>query len=343
MSLIDRILLVISVILGGGIVSCSHGGYSQKNKSEESKVAFNKEYSDKLWKRVSAEIQAETESRRLPASTGEDDLNQKFQISFKDLASKDKSFELYVFPKVTSTNFKTQENLNDVYLSSPQLISVKVPFAGKCSYLIKTYNKGQAAIYFNDQVKGDTQLNCAIFELTNEKVKNADRRDLKEGDEVSRRIFIDERYRVYGLETDFYSSNSSRLSIVTHKKILDGNSGIDSGLGFIPSDILSQRRIRNIQDVETASVFADGKSSNGAFSFKFNESPYKVDRMAMNQIRRLNGKFSAPRCQLKKIEYQDELGRDSRAFWCQKAVWPSVIETANYVAVAGKMKSSDNK
>jgi hypothetical protein len=299
---------------------------------------FNHDYNKALWAKVAQEIDTEIEKSRQPATAAFQSIPALIGNKFSDLRGKNKSFEIYVFSKMNNKAVKTNESPLEVYLSKPIRMSVKVPYASGCAFLMSNFKDFRAAQYFPANYADNKGLNCAVIEITNSRVAELNRPLLRDGDELKKRIYIDDQYRVFGVETDYYSGQEGRLVLATSGQKFDGNSSTTAGIGFIPAEMPSAISIEKTALKKVSEVFDSSMSSAKELSYNYSSDKTVIDAIALKQIQRLNKAFKAPNCEFREINYQDNLGRSNRMYWCQGAAWPSVVDSGNFVAVTGLLK-----
>lgn len=293
------------------------------------------EYQQKLWQKVAREIDDETSTSRNPAAA--ESVASKIGFQFGDLRGKNKSFELYVFPKVSQMAAMNSLKSKEVYLARPVLMSVHVPYASNCSYLKDHFNEIHPRKYFPQDLL-DGPRSCAIIEITNTRVKELSDPIRKDGDELRKRMYLDDQFRVYGIESDYYSSGPNGIELKTAGLRYDGTGASTSGISFIPSEMIVMANVESMEPANSKSIFVEDVQSSKSLGYNYPPDRTMIDAIALRQIKRLNRKFSPPNCQYQKISYRDLLGSPGRMFWCQGASWPTVVDTVNFVAVASLRK-----
>lgn len=326
--MIRYLALAIAMVL----MSCAQS--PQKSKSVQHK--YNPEYERALWEKVSQEIDYESERSRRPAAS--ESMAALMNINFDDLRQKNKSFELYVFAKMNNQAAKTQLGAKEVYLSKPIRMTVHVPFAAKCSFVIRNFKDFHADKYYPAEFENDKDRGCAVIEITNNRVKDMQKPLLRDGDELKKRIYIDDQYHVYGVESDYYAGQEGSLELSSFGQKYDGTSSITAGIGFIPAEMVNSTSLDKVETVKVSDIFVEDINSAKSQGYNYSSNKTTIDLIAMNQMKRLNKKFAAPKCTMKEIRYQDNLGRNNRMYWCEGSVWPAVVDSGNFVAVTGLLK-----
>lgn len=311
------------------MVACGHGTTSYNKDSSN--------YKQQLWQKVGAEVDQDMQTSREPATS--DNLVAQLKININDLRTKNKSFELYVFPKNSTMTKKSIEDDGEVYLTKPLVMKASTKYASNCAFLFKGgFKKLHPEAYFPAEYQNGKDKTCAILEITSDKIKTLSKSLVRDGDEIRKRIYFDDQYRVFGVETDYYSGEAGRVEEKTVGARYDGATHATSGLGLIPTDIPALATMNTSLPAAVNEVFVKDAAAAKFAGFSYNNSKTVVDLVSINQIKRLNKKYQVPSCSLKKLSYKDFYGRNIRSFWCKGAAWPQVVDAPSFLVVTQGMK-----
>jgi hypothetical protein len=297
------------------------------------KTQIPADYQQKLYEKYSADYQVESQTVREPSSEA---ALQTLKVQLGDLNKlKPGKFEIYVFPKMNQMNSKEIASDDTVLLGKPIVNEVSVIAVNDCKFFLVQggFAKTGAKNYFPATL-AQSKKKCAIVEVTSKSIRNLNKSLLRTGDELRKRLFLDDSYLVYGLETDYYSRDEkqSNLNQKTVGMKFPSGSATTSGMGFIPVDMPVLQNISSTEVVEANTVFADVKRKNVA-DFTFKSDGAVVDALAIRQISRLNKQFKTPQCGLRKFTYKDYYRKKVEMYWCEGMPWPQVVENNQFVAV----------
>lgn len=316
-------LLSASVVL---LAACSHWHKNANN------IQVPANYQEALHQKVGADLIAESDAMRSPANEGWQLQTLKTQLGdFNKI--KPGKFEIYVFPKMqTMTHMEIGEE--GILLGKPHIAEVSVLAVTTCEAFINkaAFSKYNPASYFNAKLAENKQGKCAIVGVTSRSMRDANRSLLREGDVLAKRLYLDEQFNVYGIETDFYSKDAKQneMNMKTTGMKLGPGMPSTSGLDFIPVDMPALGKIQKMDTVDFRTVFA---ATSKPTDFTFQKNGTLVDRMALRQIGRLNKNFRIPSCAMKKMSYKDHYRKQVEMYWCEGVPWPQVVNSLQFLAV----------
>lgn len=281
------------------LVSCAHapGGPWNPHKNAATKAAHQQ---------VLSELESQ---QRTPASVTADlganlaDLNRL----------RPGKFSVFVFPKVSTIHHKTAEPV-ETYLGAPRAFEVSVIAENPCQQFIQRglFASLTPRDVYPASLAENRSRRCAILEVTDLQLKNKARGALKPGDALMQRLFLDDAYQVYAVDSVLYETPRSNRTV---RVLNDEKLAANSGLSLFPIDLPSRRA-----KVSTG-VPADGFAAS-------------LDGVAVHQIRaRHLRSFATPRCRGAVTTDRDVLGSQVRIGWCQGMPWPAFSETARFVSV----------
>lgn len=261
------------------------------------------------------EVMKELDSNfhREPASA----LNE-LNVDFTDLRKVSPGkFEVYLFPKVSSQTSK--ESLHkDIYLGPPKVFEVSIQVVGHCRQFISEglFSKYKPSEAFPKELGSDSQRFCAIMEISDKRLSNIDKALLKQDDQLSVRLFIDDSYRIHAVDHILFETrNKNRLV-----RRVSEQETFTSGLSFFPMDLPTSASVSRKTELES----------------HFSK---KLDPIAKHQIqKRYSSSFSAPRCEGVVFTSKDPLGGNSEVGWCRGIPWPSYSENRRFFSVTQPLR-----
>lgn len=318
-----------SLITAGAVLAltaCAHPG-------KQSHLQAPANYQAALYAKAGAEITAELSDKRGPANT-ENWQVETLRARLGDLNKvKPGKFEVYVFPKMQTMTHK-EVGSSEVILGKPKVHDVSLLAVTSCQFLIQQngFAKYSPARYFKSDLAKDKKNTCAIIEVTSRDLKNLNRSLLRQGDVLTKRLYVDDKYNIYGLESDFYSKEAkqSEGNIQTAGMKFTPGSHATSGLDFLPVDLPSLTALDKIESASTSGVFA---SKGQRTDLTFKNQGLLVDSVALRQISRLNKSYRAPNCSLRRLAYKDHYRKPVEMYWCEGQPWPQVVNSQQFVAV----------
>ena len=247
-------------------------------------------------------------------------------------------FEVFVFPKNSNQTHREKSD-SGVSLGKPYKITVSPVYLGNCSFLgTGGFSKFNPKSYFPPELVSKTSKSqCAIIELT---APERDKALWLNGDILKKRIYIDDNYRAYGMETEFVSGSRD---VQVGKHILDPKEGLSSALDGIPVDLPVLGAIYPPADAKTfekieSFVLADlagpsGEAPVASENKRLYDPKVPLDSISLAQIKDLNQKFELPTCKGKAFSYVDSMRKKVKVYWCDGKPWPQATETQQYFAV----------
>lgn len=310
------------------LAGCSHSSH----ETSYTKTGIPADYQQKLDQEFAQDYRAEYKSNREPSAA--DVQLQLLKAQIGDLNNlKPGKFEVYVFPKLSQRNHKEIPADAGVILGKPLIHEVSILVVTDCEMMIKrsAFSKYSPKNYF-PQALGETQQKCAIVEVSSRTMRELNRSLVRNGDEMSKRLYLDDKYNVYGLETDFYERDEKqkKMNLKTVGMKFENGSPSTSAFGLIPVDMPSLSHVLSIERVSAKTIYRND-STESDFSFKSDGA--LLDKMAIRQISRLNRQFKAPQCALHKLTYKDYYRNNVEMYWCEGLPWPQAIENNQFVAI----------
>lgn len=249
-------------------------------------------------------------------------------------------FEIYLFPKISPQT--ARNNLTeDTVLGRPKVMEVAIPTVGSCQYLIggqggfKKYNPQQ--YFLPDVISARSQ--CAIIEITSKSLLNLPPPLRKPGDVLRKRLFIDDAYRVHGLETDLFVNGRD---IETVGQRLDPRQPFNgSGLHGFPLEfppLLGAIEWPGVTLTKISLRDRFSKSSGPMAQLSFDEKNLTIDQIAQAQIKKINHSFDLPACQAISFQYRSSFSHLVTVDWCEYSPWPQIVNTPNFLAVTQNLK-----
>jgi hypothetical protein len=251
----------------------------------------------------------EENSKRSPAS-----LLSDFKINFRALrALSPAKFEVYVFPKISSQNSKELDN-DESYLGPPRVFEISILAVNPCSQFINEglFSKYRAREAFPAELAEGNNRHCAILQITDKYLMGLDKALLRQDDQLSLRIFIDDTYKLHAIDHIHYVSRGD-IKIVRR---IGENEALSSDLSFFPVDL----------------PFLNSKMKPGSVDQEFSNL---LDPVALFQIQqKYSASFRQPKCDGVTISQFDSLSGNTRIGWCQGVPWPSYIENLRFFSVS---------
>jgi len=251
----------------------------------------------------------EDNSKRSPAS-----LLSDFKINFRALrALSPAKFEVYVFPKTSSQNSKELDD-EDSYLGPPRVFEISILAVNPCSQFIYEglFSKYRAREAFPIELAEGSNRHCAILQITDKYLMGLDKALLRQDDQLSLRIFIDDNYKLHAIDHIHFVSRGD-IKIVRR---IGENEKLSSDLSFFPIDL----------------PFLNSKAKAGPVDQEFSSL---LDPVALFQIQqKYSTSFRRPECDGVTISQLDSLNGTTRIGWCQGVPWPSYIENLRFFSVS---------
>jgi hypothetical protein len=238
-----------------------------------------------------------------------------------------KKFEIYVFPKDTKQTAKVASEVGTI-LGKPYKVSVSPLFLAKCSsFKNNGFSKYNPLNYFPAELI-NSKRSCSIIEFTSLRLTGLPKDLWKVGDVQTKRIYIDDNYSAYGMETDVVQSGRD-LTTTKHK--LDPREGLSSALDGIPVDLpVFDSLFESDSSKENFSLQNLATPEHLRMAY---DSARPLDRMSLSQIKKLNQKFELANCNGRTFAYKDSMRKNVKIYWCQGFAWPQAVETKQYFAV----------
>ncbi len=330
-------LLLISALF---LAACAQGPVTSNptpTPGTNAKHSFDAKYKEQLFAHYAPQMEAEWNALRKPAN--DSSLQEQLKLSLSDLNKiNPKKFEIYVFPKKSTITMKTSEP-GEITLGKPTVIEVSTLANTSCQFLIKSgFKKYNPKAYFPAELGEKKSRNCAIIEMTSRTLLTMNRSLLKNGDEVSKRLYMDDAFNVYGIETDYYLSENGVLNLKSIGFKYEAGTPVSAGLGIFPTDMPSLSRVTSSDRVATNKIFRVESLKPGQDQNTYANFDTQVDRVSFNQIKRLNQKFKVPNCEMFQMKYQDMYLSSVNMYWCQGKPWPQVVENNQFVAVTQNLQ-----
>lgn len=221
-------------------------------------------------------------------------------------------FEVYVFPKVTSQTSKSLDG-DEGYLAKPRVFEVSLVAENPCRQFIQRglFANLRPQEVFPAELAERVERRCAILEVTDKRLRTIGRGELKLNDELKRRVFIDDSYRVHAVDHTIYETPAKNREV----RVLNTEGlAMLSGLSLFPVDFPSAR------------AKARATQLQGEFAAL-------LDGIALYQLGRLNKSFRAVDCEGSVLQDRDDLGSAVRIGWCKGMPWPAYVENERFFAV----------
>lgn len=244
-------------------------------------------------------------------------------------------FKIFVFPKVSKQIRKSMAD-NEIVLGKPSVVEVSPVAVNQCSEFSKGFGgKWHPNDYYPAElVAAESTRLCAILEFTDVRLRDLNKALLRNGDVLKKRIYIDDRYLAYGVESDMISG---KRTVTLVKNRLDPEEGISSALEGIPVDlpVLTNPDANKLK----AFSFKDlAVPANGQARIGFDpERP--LDRLMQSQILKLDRKYRVNACQGTSFSYLDSMRKNVKVYWCSGMPWPQAVETGQYFAVTQNLET----
>lgn len=240
-------------------------------------------------------------------------------------------FKVYVFPKITSDTQKSNAESAPIHkdarleqlsrLGAPLEYEVSPIAIASCEQFIvrNLFAKHSPKEYFAAELAQDKNRQCAIVEVTSVNLRGANRALIKRDDQLRVRLYLDDRYRLHGTETEIYE-NGQRTRTVRVKS--GGTKPASSGLSQFPIDI------------PTFDILGGKGAKQGRI-----ETMRRLDKLAVRQIqRKYLREFQPAACNGTEAKYVDYYGGKVETGWCDGLPFPQYMDNPRFLAITQQLE-----
>jgi len=240
-------------------------------------------------------------------------LNE-LRINFKDLRFiQPAKFEIYTFPKI-STQVLKDATSDEVYLGPPKVFVMNILAVNPCREFIRNglFSKYRPEEVFPSHLSENNDRTCAILEIENSSLMKRNKSLLKQDDELVLRVFIDDLYKVHGIDHIKFRSRGN-FKVIRRTSEFEN---LNSGLSFFPIDL----PVPNSETILTnVSRFFENS----------------LDEIALFQIKhKFSKNFTRPFCEGAVFGHRDSFGKTVKVGWCKDTPWPTYTESDHFFSVS---------